>query len=187
MDIKHVNQGLLATNGCPLGETPAHEHHTAPPRDTFVKTPGGDYHFKPDNDVFQDASGQWHMKLPNADIPMPGRPVWLDRFDKLNTILDANPEPRVLRGHVDEITRIADKSYDASSLKFEPADLQAYVGGIHDANTLSDLHTIYGMYLADETQSTYQIGGAMAGSRCSQMHKYGAIMQTLEEAQQKAG
>lgn len=137
------------------------------------------YHLKPSFTVVHHrGTDRYIMKLPGGDVPCPGKPKWLETMDQINDILDASPDPRRLRGFMDEIDAAAEKSYNPATLELKPQALKAVVQEIHDGRMLKDLEAIYGMRLADETESTYR-SGAFAGSRCSEMHKYVAILAAL--------
>lgn len=138
------------------------------------------YHYKPPFNVEQKGS-KWVMHLPNADIEMPQKPVWMDRHEKLNAILDQNPNPPRLRKYADDIKRIAEKSYNASSLQFKKEPLNEYMLKVDDKKDVTDLKKLYNLLLEDETKSTFQVGGVMAGNNCSEMHKYGGIMEALDK------
>jgi hypothetical protein len=141
-----------------------------------------DYYFTPPYKVYYNSSSrQWIMELPNAKIPCPMKPAWLDQIDKSNQILDQSNNPRELKKLTDEIASIATDSYDATQIQFDGTKLTELLVGITDSKMLEDTKKIFDLRLQDETQSTHTIGGAMAGSRCSEMHKYSNILKALGE------
>ncbi len=139
-----------------------------------------EYHFKPKFPVTSQ-NGRWVMHLPNAKIPLPGKPRWLETIQKENQILDGSSDPLTLRNWADEIKSIADKSYLESGKFFDETPLREFVDSMEDGKMVGDLLKIYQMRLDNETMSTNQVGGAMAGTSCSEMAKYGKIVPLLKD------
>jgi hypothetical protein len=175
--------GFQGTLGAGKGK-PAHKDESgfAEPKETFTPTSKEGYHFQPEHPIeFNKASGTWIYHLPNADIPMPRKPAWLDMQDRMNSILDKSSNPPQLRKMADDVTDIANRSYDSGNVRFDPGELKEYLGSVSDREMLTGLKGLFNEQLKNETQSTYQVGGTMAGSLCSQMHRYGSVIAALEE------
>ncbi|MCA9793458.1 MAG: hypothetical protein KC910_16725 [Candidatus Eremiobacteraeota bacterium] len=134
--------------------------------------------FRPDYEVTEAADGRWLMHLPNAVIPLPQKPAWLKNQEAMNAVLDGSSRPVELRAAHDRIYDLASKNYNATTLEFKPEPLRQAVGE-YDRQLKDELSRLYKMRLAYETESTHQMGGAMAGSRCSQMRIFNEILGAL--------
>lgn len=139
-----------------------------------------EYHYTPPYPITYNAQrGYWEMKLPNAVVPVPRKPLWLETSEKINGILDKSADPLLLRKLTDDIKSIADKSHDSTNNSLDDTELKAYILKIDDIEMLKSLKQIYKLRLDNETNSTGQVGGAMAGSLCSEMSKLSNIMRIL--------
>jgi hypothetical protein len=148
--------------------------------ETPKKADPSEYHFQPQFKVEQVGKG-WVMHLPNAKVTIPRKPEWLTTIEQMNEILDEAKNPPEVRKTVDDIKKIADKSYESTTLNFDRLRLDSYVSKIDDPDTIGQTKKIFSLLLDNEMKSTHQVGGAMAGSRCSEMHKYGNIMDALDK------
>lgn len=145
-----------------------------------------DYHLKPPYKVYKDPnSDKWLMDLPGGKITCPGKPKWLETTEKINGLLDKSSNPVDLRKYMDRIKSTADSDYNAATQNFDANRLKNILKKISEPGMLDELTEIFNLLLADETQSTYKIGGAMAGSLCSEMHKYGTILEALKTRKEK--
>jgi hypothetical protein len=157
---------------------------SAPPKAPTKKplAPAGDYYFKADSNVSYDAASRtWKMQLPNTTLTFDRKPAWLANLEERNAILDRSSAPARLHAAYDELRKIAEAGYDSSSLKLDDAGIVAHLGAESDRAFLTDLLALFKIALADETRSTFQYGGAMAGARCSEMHKLGGLVAKIEE------
>jgi hypothetical protein len=149
------------------------------PSDNKVAEPV-DYHFKPAFLVEKTLSG-WVMHLPNAKIPLPGKPQWLKTYDVMNDILDKSANPLQVKNTVDNISRIATESYDAVKTYFDRDKLKTYLGNIDNKDILTPALLIFKEMLNNEAMSTDMYGGSMAASRCSEMFKLKNAVDLLNE------
>jgi len=177
------------------GKAPVHKEEipkedikeTASTAEPAPQTPAEDPHFKPPYPVTQEGK-LWILNLPGGQkVPCPQKPVWLARIDQMNSVLDQNPNPAKLRKFHDEIADVSAKAYNAGNKEFKLELLEEVINRVDDLKTAQDLKTIFDMKLADETQSTYRVGGTLAGSLCSEMAKYGHIQRTLEKRLMEIG
>jgi hypothetical protein len=86
-----------------------------------------------------------------------------------------------LRALYDAVRDTATRSYDAVAVQLRPESLADLLDGVRDRRLLADALTLFQRALADETESTARVGGAVAGARCSQMRILGAITKQIEE------
>lgn len=140
------------------------------------------YHFTAEAAVRYDAaSNKWLMKLPNTTLTFDRKPVWLASLDAKNAILDRCADPARLHAVYDELRRLAESAYDSTRVQLDPAPLTARLAEEGDRAFLGDLLALFKIALDDETRSTFQYGGAMAGARCSEMQKLGGLVRLLGE------
>lgn len=135
--------------------------------------------FRPDYEVTEADDGRWLMHLPNAVIPLPQKPAWLKNQEAMNQVLDNSQRPVELRAAHDRLYELASRNYNATTLAFEARPLRQAVGE-YDQVMKAELSTLYKMRLAYETESTHQVGGAMAGARCSQMRIFNEVLAALK-------
>lgn len=134
--------------------------------------------FQSEHKLTQNTDGSWLLHLPNAKVPMPQKPRWLKTQEQLNDILKGSTDPAGLRAAHDQLEETAQRSYDSTSMNFDRQRLTQAAAALEDGFRPA-LREMFELKLEAETRSTHQVGGSMAGARCSQMRIFTEILAVL--------
>lgn len=128
---------------------------------------------------FDAATGTWIAELAHTSLTFPRKPAWLESIDRMNAIVLASSEPRALRVLYDRLHEVAGRPQHPGSTTPDPAAVRAELATESRLGLLRDLRALVAIRLADESESTAR-GGAMAGSLCAEVARYGAMLDAVD-------
>jgi len=126
----------------------------------------------------EKVGNEWVGHAPGSDITFPREPLWFRAIDDMNAVLDQSADPVALKRLHDEVLSLADSLYAATN-RVDATRVASVLARATSRVLLTELDRLFAIHLGLEERSTLEIGGAMAGSLCSQMIKYRTIAQEI--------